>query len=406
MRAKSIFLLLLALLCGLVASIGITQVMAKRSADSASAGETQTIFVAMKDIGMGDPITAQMVKREEWPKENLPTGALTNWEDVESRRPKTRIFAGSPILEGYLLGKGMSDLGASGVIPKGFRVVPVKVDAGSSGGGIIRPTDRVDVLIYVKEDKQRGIAKTITKTVLQNIKVFAVNDVWDVASTSGDKTLTAKTISLLVTPEQAEVITMATELGTIRVVMRSPEDDAQKDLRGLAAQDIVGADGSVLPNESEPKGDSSATGVKEFLQDLAGGKPTPPVAAPVQPSAAPAPPAAVEPEKTQSFTLRILAGSQMTDAVLQAPADDPSGTGAPLWTVKSSSSVNFDHAKPSGNGANAAKPAHAVPVAKPAAGEPATQQPAADEEGTDDKTTSDSRADKSIKALMKWATGK
>ncbi|HEY4759658.1 MAG TPA: hypothetical protein VIH42_03675, partial [Thermoguttaceae bacterium] len=65
MRAKSMALLMLALGCGLIASIGITQVLAKRNSEpSAYPGETVPIFIAVKDIPLGDPLTAEVLKLE------------------------------------------------------------------------------------------------------------------------------------------------------------------------------------------------------------------------------------------------------------------------------------------------------------------------------------------------------
>ena len=89
MRAKSLLLLFLALGCGLVASIGITQVIGNRNSDQIPAsGKMTTIFVALEDLPMGDMVTAESLKLEEWPSDKIPPGALTNMEDVEGRRPK------------------------------------------------------------------------------------------------------------------------------------------------------------------------------------------------------------------------------------------------------------------------------------------------------------------------------
>ena len=134
MRPKSLALLMLALGCGLVASIGITQVLANRnSGPDPMAGQSKAIFVAVTDIGLGDLVTAQMLKLEQWPKDKIPQGAITRIEDVEGRRTRTKLYAGEPILEIRLLGKGASQQGATALIPKGYRVVPVSVNLVSGG---------------------------------------------------------------------------------------------------------------------------------------------------------------------------------------------------------------------------------------------------------------------------------
>ena len=105
MRPKSLLLLVLALGCGLVASIGISQVM-DRNAKRPQAVETVPIYVALHNINLGDPIDAKMVSLQEWPKDKVPRGAISKLEELEGRRPRTAIIEGEPILEGKLLAPG------------------------------------------------------------------------------------------------------------------------------------------------------------------------------------------------------------------------------------------------------------------------------------------------------------
>jgi pilus assembly protein CpaB len=262
MRPKSLALLLLALGCGLVASAGITRVMAKRDVKPESLpGDSQAIFVAMADVGMGDLLTSQVLKLEQWPKDKIPPGAISRIEDIEGRRTRSRLYAGEPVLENKLLGKGASQQGATALIPKGYRVVPVKVDLVSGGSSLILPGDRVDVMVHLVRDPARDIPETVTRTILQDVKVFAVNDVLDLEKDKdGGKSIIAKTISLLVTPEQAATITLATQLGSVNLVMRSPEDDLQapnsqarpSELFGLAGKSEREKEKLQAPPEPKP----------------------------------------------------------------------------------------------------------------------------------------------------------
>jgi pilus assembly protein CpaB len=271
MRAKSLLLLMLALGCGLVASIGITQVMAKRNSAASGEGETSAIFVALEDIPTGDLINAEVLKLEDWPKDKIPMGALTDMEEVEGRRPKSRIYAGSVILDNQLLAKGISQGGAGNQIPPGYRVVPVKVDEETGGADLIRPSDRVDVMVFMQANPTRGIAETCTRTILQDIKVFAVNDVFDLETTEGEESMNAKTISLLVRPNQAETIALANELGKIRLVLRSHEDKDEAKLDGafpheLDTSEMANRDKEEFP-EDRPEGDGD---LKDFLDWMNG----------------------------------------------------------------------------------------------------------------------------------------
>ncbi|MBI2823559.1 MAG: Flp pilus assembly protein CpaB [Planctomycetia bacterium] len=237
MRPKSILLLVLALGCGLVAAIGINQVLANRTVQQAGdPTDMVPIFVALTDIGLGDPLTPEVLKLEEWPKTKAPTGALTKLEDIEGRRARAKFYGGEPIIEAKLLAKGDQGSGATDLIPKGFRVVSVKVDD-VSGSGLILPGDRVDVLVHLQDSPGREVDKTSTRTFLHNIKVFAVNDVFSRES-NGETAITAKTISLLVTPQQAEMVTMANEMGKIRLVMRSADDETNDETTGVTPSEL------------------------------------------------------------------------------------------------------------------------------------------------------------------------
>jgi pilus assembly protein CpaB len=225
MRPKSIILLVLALGCGLVASIGINRVMANRGAPVVVSGDTQPICVVTKDVNMNDRLTADDVKLEQWPVGKIPLGALTKLEDVEGRRSKYKLFTGEPLLEAKLLAKGETGASPGENIPPGFRVVAVRVDDVTTSGSLILPGDRVDMVVHLTQNSAKDVRDTTTQTFLQNVKVFAVNDTTERQPGGAENKIVARTVSVLVTPEQAELVTMAAELGRIRLVLRGPMDD-------------------------------------------------------------------------------------------------------------------------------------------------------------------------------------
>ena len=147
MRSKSIVLVVLALGCGLVAAIGVSQVLDARNKGPADQAETQPVFVAMTDIAANEELTAQNIKLEEWPKNHLPPGALTKLEDVEGKRCRMRMYAGEPILSSKLVGAADA-VGAAKDIPAGYRVEHVNVDSVTGSSNLILPGDRVDVLLF------------------------------------------------------------------------------------------------------------------------------------------------------------------------------------------------------------------------------------------------------------------
>lgn len=173
MRPKSLLLLALALGCGLVASIGISQVM-DRNGHAQVKQETVPIYVALHNINLGDPIDAKMLSLQEWPKDRVPHGAISTLEELQGRRPRTSIIEGEPILEGKLLALGqIADPIRS--ITKGMRLYTIKVDAEKSAAGLLGPGDRVDVQLFVRKDERTGVGTAKSKIILQNVRVFAVD---------------------------------------------------------------------------------------------------------------------------------------------------------------------------------------------------------------------------------------
>lgn len=268
MRPKSLMLLILALGCGLVAAVGINQVLAHRDTQVVvHQGETEPIFVAMTDIALGEPLTPQVVKLEQWPKDKVPAGAMRSLAEIEGRRTRTKVYAGEPILDAKLLSADASKQGATALIPPGFRVVSVKVDAVSGGSSLILPGDRVDVMVYLLQADGRGGRNVSTRTVLQDVRVFAVNDRYrPTPQEQLEDSILARTISLLVTPEQAELLTLASEMGKLRLSMRSPEDDHQVATGGARATDLLG--GAKADRDAEKLYDDKAEDAADPLLAL------------------------------------------------------------------------------------------------------------------------------------------
>src|SRR3954470_18184426 len=94
MRMKSIILIFIALGCGLVASIGISQVMNR---DSGSSMEMEQILVALTDIDIGTKLDAQNIRLEDWPRAKVPDGAIRRLEDVKNKYSNARFFKGEPL---------------------------------------------------------------------------------------------------------------------------------------------------------------------------------------------------------------------------------------------------------------------------------------------------------------------
>jgi Flp pilus assembly protein CpaB len=246
MRPKSFLLLALALGCGLVASIGISQVMDRKPQAKL---ETVPIYVALHNINLGDPIAANMLSLQEWPKDKVPRGAISELEDLEGRRPRTAIFEGEPLLEGKLLASGqIAD--PIRAIPKGMRLKTIAVDAEKSAAGLLGPGDRVDVQLFVRKDQRTGINAAQSKIILQNIRVFAVDQTVQRSPDGADERTIAKTVSLMLSPEQASKISLAEQIGELSLIPRNPDDEETAEWTEFTIEDLL-ADGEKNNRERE-----------------------------------------------------------------------------------------------------------------------------------------------------------
>jgi pilus assembly protein CpaB len=317
MRSKTIILLVLALGCGLVASIGISQVL-NRNQDAGSPEETAAVWVALADIKSGDLLTPQNLKLEQWPKEKIPPGSLGKLEQIEGKHTRAAIYQGEVVVEKKLRVSGTS---AADTIPTGFRAYTVQGDTMNSHGGLLHPGDRVDVLVYV--NKSSGTVETGTKTILQDIKVFAVNDQTSPPDEKSIDAITAKTVTLLMTPSQAEKAALAAEIGKIRLVIRAPDDKSPVNPAGTTLGDLFMSEKTNRDEEemNKPVSNKKGAGLLEMLSQA--------YSQPPKRGAAPVAVAADE----QSFTMQIIKGTDIMEADFRKLSDSSRWESGPIATA-------------------------------------------------------------------------
>ncbi|MFV1964393.1 MAG: Flp pilus assembly protein CpaB [Pirellulaceae bacterium] len=266
MRAKTMILFVIAVGCGLVASIGVSQYLENASGNSGVSAETEKIFVAVADINIGEKLDAQNVMLDEWPRDRIPQGAITELEQLEGHYPRTRLYAGEPILVPKLMD---SNDGSKAVdIPQGYRVVSVKVSVESVVGGIVQPGDRVDLLVFLRKSSE--VPETGTRTILRDINVFAVDAETERRVDSDGQPRAVRTISLLVKPDQAETVMLASELGQLKLSLRRPDDTTDKDSGGITIQALLGNSSETANDKRDPvKQDDGQSGFVQWLADSA-----------------------------------------------------------------------------------------------------------------------------------------
>lgn len=215
----------------------------------------------MTDINIGEKLDATNVKLEEWPKDRVPEGAIMDLADLEEQYPRTRLYAGEPILVAKLMDS--RDRGSKALtIPKGFRVVSVKVSVESSVSGLVQPGDRVDLLVFLR--KSGEVPETGTKTILRDVNVFSVDGETERSIDAEGQTRNVRTVSLLVSPVQAESVMLASELGQLYLTLRSPDDPTESTSDGINVQSLLGTAGESANTQGQ-KEDETGSQFIEWL---------------------------------------------------------------------------------------------------------------------------------------------
>ncbi len=220
MRRPTIFVVL-AGLAALLASVVVYRALKSREAELQQAmTRTVQIVVAAKDLPLGTKLQASDLKMTRWSADSIPAGSFTEQKSLHDRFVKNQFVANEPIVAGKLF-MGEKTAGVLPLlIPVGMRAVSVAVDEVSDIAGFVLPRTRVDVVVAVSGSGTQQ--EPFSKVVLQNVEVLAVAKEVELEK---DEPKIVKVVTLLVTPQEAERLALASREGALRLAMRNFQDD-------------------------------------------------------------------------------------------------------------------------------------------------------------------------------------
>lgn len=223
------------LVFALVVTSVFYQMTTSATPPKAEVTDLSDLVVAARPLPVGMTIKAEDLKVVKVAASAFPKGAYSKSEDVLDRPVISNILHEEPILEGRLAQRG-SGFGLSPVIPVGMRAVTVRVNDVVGVAGFVLPGMRVDVLIT---GQPPGTDARVTKTVLQNILVLSAGTTMQTDPTG--KPVNAPNVTVLVTPPQAELLTLAGNEGRIQLVLRNAGDQGVENTAGLTTSKLYGA---------------------------------------------------------------------------------------------------------------------------------------------------------------------
>jgi pilus assembly protein CpaB len=188
---------------------------------STSHQTTTHVLAAATDIKLGSVLRDADLTTIEIAG-TLPKGAIVKKEDAIGRGVLSNLYLGEPILESRLAAPG-SGGGLAATIPQGMRASAVKVNDVVGVAGFVTPGMRVDVLISGNPPGAVNATQgTMVRTLLQNIEVLSAGT--DIQRDAEGKPQQVQVVNLLVTPQQAELLSLASNETKIQLVLRNPLD--------------------------------------------------------------------------------------------------------------------------------------------------------------------------------------
>jgi len=235
---NSRFVLALVISAGMALLVtGIFYQITMRGEEGPAETPTTEVVTAAKDLEIGARITPSDLRVEPWPETLLPEGSFLEPEQVIDRTPLSTILAGEPILQRRLAPPG-SGVGLAPKVPEGMRALSVRVDDVIGVAGFVLPEARVDLLITGLPPASPE-AGQMTKTILGNIRVLSAGE--QLAPDDSGRPQKAAVVTLLLTPQQAELVTLAQTHGRIQLVLRNAKDDEIAETDGVREGDLFGA---------------------------------------------------------------------------------------------------------------------------------------------------------------------
>jgi pilus assembly protein CpaB len=248
-RPNNLIILFLAIVMGGIAAFLARNWMESHSRAFVAGDSAGTVVVAAEPLGFGAEVSANSITEIPWIAKSLPTGAFVVKEDLlkDGRRVVlSPLERGEPILRSKITGPGQRAL-LSSLLEEGKRAVTLRVDDVRGVAGFILPGDFVDVVLIAEDGPPRR--ENYSEILLQHLKVLAVDQL---ASERQEQPTVAKAVTIEVTPEQAQKLLLATNIGKLSLILRRPEEANANSGRRITERDLGRIDARTAAEAARP----------------------------------------------------------------------------------------------------------------------------------------------------------
>jgi pilus assembly protein CpaB len=197
---------------------------------------TTPVVVAAADLDLGAELRAEDLRVIQWPADAVPGGAFNSPDQLVKRGLIRPVAQNEPFLPAQLA-PTESGAGLPPVIPEGFRALSVRVNDVVGVAGYVLPGTRVDVITTINPTNQP--ADVSSKVILTNVTVLAAGTKIE-TSEKDNKPVQVSVVTLMVTPEESERLTLASTEGKIQLALRNPLDTESPATSGIKPGMLLG----------------------------------------------------------------------------------------------------------------------------------------------------------------------
>jgi pilus assembly protein CpaB len=232
---RSILVLAIAVITAGLASFGIYRAIKQIPVREVEVAH-RYIAVAAKPLPTGTLVQADQVKLVAWPTRSPVPGSFTKVDDVVGRGLISSALENEPLTESKLAPREAGG-GLPPSIPRGMRAMSVKVNEVIGVAGFVVPGTRVDVLASIDEGQDRS---PMTRAVVSNVQVLSAGTRYDQEKSKDGKPIPSTVVTLMVTPDDAERIALATTEGKVMLTLRNPLDVEPTETPGVRLAALMG----------------------------------------------------------------------------------------------------------------------------------------------------------------------
>jgi pilus assembly protein CpaB len=283
---RTLVVVLVALVAATAASYGVYRAIQSRPIREVEVASTNVVAAA-RTIPTGVRVTAADLKLVAWPKRSVVPGSFTQIDAVVNRGVLSQMLENEPVTETKLVPVD-GGVGLATTIPNGMRALSVRVNDVIGVAGFVIPGTHVDVLVTMKD-----AGGDMTRPVVDNVQVLTAGTRYDQGKTKGGEPIPSSVVTLLLTPEDAGRVVLASHEGQIMLALRNPLDSEPTP--------NVATRSSTLFGQSAPApAPAPVSGPRP---------PRPPAVARVEPPPPPAPP--------KKYTVEAIRGAKRTEEIIR-----------------------------------------------------------------------------------------